>query len=58
MGFNQVVKNATHIEGGMIDHIYVKQGETKKVSYIIEEFPKYYSDHDGDDIILWEEEDS
>ena len=58
MGFNQVVKNATHIEGGMIDHIYVKQGETKKVSYIIEEFPKYYSDHDGVGIILWEEEDS
>ena len=56
MGFSQIVKNATHIEGGMIDHVYIKQGEITEVSYIIEEFPKYYSDHDGVGIILWEEE--
>ena len=56
MGFSQLVKNATLIEGGMIDHVYIKQGEITKVSYIIEEFPKYYSDHDGVGIILWEEE--
>ena len=47
MGFAQIVKKATHIEGGLIDHIYVRQGRNKKYSWIVEQFPKYYSDHDG-----------
>ena len=47
MGFAQIVKKATHIEGGLIDHIYVRQGGDKKYSWIVEQFPKYYSDHDG-----------
>ena len=55
IGFNQVVKQATHIEGGLLDHVYIKQGEIQTL-YIIEEFTKYYSDHDGLSIILWEEE--
>ena len=47
MGFAQIVKKATHIEGGLIDHIYVRQGRNKKYAWIVEQFPKYYSDHDG-----------
>ena len=53
-GFKQIVRKATHIEGGLIDHVYLIQGENSKFSYIIENFPKYYSDHDGIGLILWE----
>ena len=28
-GFAQIVKNSTHIEGGLIDHIYIRQGREK-----------------------------
>jgi exonuclease III len=55
-GFNQVVSKATHIEGGLIDHVYLNQGENSKFSYKVENFPKYYSDHDGLGLILWEVE--
>ena len=46
-GFAQIVKNPTHIEGGLIDHIYVRQGRKKMFSWVLEHFIKYYSDHDG-----------
>ena len=54
-GFEQLVKRSTHIEGGMIDHIYIIQGEKTRFSYKVVNFPKYYSDHDGLGIILSEE---
>ena len=57
-GFKQIVEKSTHIEGGIIDHVYLIQGDDSKFKYIIEEFPKYYSDHDGLGLILWEEEES
>ena len=55
MGFEQIVRKATHIEGGLIDHVYIKQGETVQYLWDLEEFPKYYSDHDGFGITLWQE---
>ena len=47
MGFTQIVKKPTHIDGGLIDHIYVRQGKDKMFNWVLELFPKYYSDHDG-----------
>ena len=51
-GFLQIVKNVTHIEGGLLDHVYIHLDE-KVYSWAIEEFPKYYSDHDGIGLTLW-----
>ena len=53
-GFEQIVKNATHIEGGLIDHVYIRQGKKHKMSWNLEHFPKYYSDHDGLGLTLWQ----
>ena len=54
MGFEQIVTRATHIEGGLIDHVYISQGENVKFAWVLEDFPKYYSDHDGLCLTLWE----
>ena len=43
-GFSQLVKDATHIQGRVIDHVYVN--DTACVLEI-ERFSPYYSDHDG-----------
>ena len=53
-GFEQVVRIATHIEGGLLDHVYIRSGENKKFDWGLEIFPKYYSDHDGIGLTLWE----
>ena len=52
MGLKQLVKRSTHIEGGLIDHVYLKEVNHSKVCHIVEEFPKYYSDHDGIGLVL------
>ena len=52
MGFKQLVKKSTHIERGLIDHVYLYEGKTSKAKHIIDVFPKYYSDHDGIGLIL------
>ena len=57
-GFKQIVRKATQIEGGLIDHVYLKQGKNHKFSYIIENFPKYYSDYDGIGLILSEDQEN
>ena len=54
IGFTQIVTKATHIEGGLIDHVYIKEGPSMKFSWVIEDFPKYYSDHDGLCLTLWQ----
>ena len=51
-GFLQIVKTATHIEGGVLDHVYINTNEDE-ISWDIEKFPKYYSDHDGIGLTLW-----
>ena len=47
MGFKQIVKQATHIQGGALDHIYISQGCTTGFKTSLEYIPKYYSDHDS-----------
>ena len=53
-GFEQIIKKATHIEGGLIDHVYIRQGKENKSLWDLEHFPKYYSDHDGLGLTLWQ----
>ena len=50
--FSQIVKTATQIEGGVLDHVYINTNEDE-ISWEIEKFPKYYSDHDGIGLTLW-----
>merc|ERR1712240_788582 len=52
VGFKQIVSESTHIDGGVIDHIYLSQNGNIGLKWIIEYFPKYYSDHDGLGLIL------
>ena len=51
--FQQIVTQATHIEGGSLDHIYMKQIEEAKYDWELEYFPKYFSDHDALGLTLW-----
>ena len=53
-GFEQIIKKATHIEGGLIDHVYIRQGKENKSLWDLEHFLKYYSDHDGLGLTLWQ----
>ena len=43
-GFSQLMKESTHVQGRVIDHIYVND-EARVLE--IERFSPYYSDHDG-----------
>ena len=54
MGFKQIVTSATHISGGAIDHVYIKQGSSTRFDWSLEYMPKYYSDHDGLGLTMWE----
>ena len=56
MGFKQIVTQATHEEGRALDHIYIRQGQTTRFDWTLEYFPKYYSDHDGVGLAMWESE--
>ena len=55
LNFNQVVKQATHVEGGQLDHLYIKKGKGTGMSWVIEVSPKYYSDHDCIGVTLCQE---
>ena len=57
-GFKQLVNKATHIEGGLIDHVYVRTVKDSQYSWNIEDFPKYYSDHDSIGLTLWKKTDA
>ena len=54
MGFKQIVMESTHIDGGVIDHIYILQGKQTRFEWALELMPKYYSDHDGVCLTVWE----
>ena len=55
--FQQVVLQATHTEGGLIDHLYIKKGgASTDCSWKLEVSPKYYSDHDCIGVTLYESE--
>ena len=51
-GFQQIVTDATHIDGGAIDHIYLSQ-DCSRLEWRLELCPKYYSDHDGLYLTVW-----
>ena len=53
IGFQQVVTESTHIEGGILDHIYMSKKDNTISKWIVEYFPKYYSDHDCVGLILY-----
>ena len=53
IGFQQIVTTATHIEGGAIDHIYIIHGGDNRFEWNLEYCPKYYSDHDGLCLTMW-----
>ena len=57
-GFKQLVNKATHIEGGLIDHVYVRKVKDCQYSWNIEDFPKYYSDHDSIGLTIWKKTDA
>ena len=52
IGFQQIVTDATHIDGGAIDHIYLSQ-DCSRLEWRLELCPKYYSDHDGLYLTVW-----
>ena len=54
LGFKQIVTKPTHIDGRTIDHIYIRNGENSRYVWTLEYFPKYYIDHDGLGLILWD----
>ena len=55
LGFQQVVAESTHIDGGLIDHIYLSTNEKIVSKWIVDYFPKYYSDHDAVGLMLLED---
>merc|ERR1712126_266671 len=46
MGFNQLMTEATHIQGGWIDHVYWIDPNKLWKNPRVERFCVYYSDHD------------
>ena len=47
LGFKQYVIGPTHIAGGHLDHLYMRQGGDQAVTINAERYSPYYSDHDG-----------
>ena len=45
--FKQVINKATHIEGGHLNHVYIKNMGNYVGTPDIVIIPKYYSDHDS-----------
>ena len=54
MGFEQIVTKSTHIDGRTIDHIYISLKVKERFDWVLEHLPKYYSDHDGLGLTMWE----
>ena len=54
IGFKQLVTQATHTDGKALDHVYVRQGRKRRFDWALELMPKYYSDHEGIGLTLWE----
>ena len=47
LGFKQLVKDATHVQGGHIDHCYWLDKTKEWELPHLEHYTPYYSDHDG-----------
>ena len=52
LGFTEVVREATHIDGGHLDHAYVLNMGGLIEDTVVQIVSKYYSDHDAVCIIL------
>ena len=46
-GFQQLVTQATHVEGGLIDHVYWLDKDNVWNPPTLEQYCPYYSDHDA-----------
>ena len=46
-GFRQLVEDPTHVAGGRIDHIYLRDPENLLSSFDLHHYSPFYSDHDG-----------
>ena len=47
LGFKELIRQATHIEGGHLDHAYFLNVGNFKEEPVVYLIPKYYSDHDA-----------
>ena len=55
-GFIQLVKEATHIRGGHIDHVYWRDVNGGWKAPQLQRYSPYYSDHDGSCVTLMKRE--
>ena len=55
LGFRQLVSSATHINGGLLDQVYIRQVEGIKGA-MVEQMSNYYSDHDTITVHIQQEE--
>ena len=46
-GFEQMVQEATHDDGGRIDHLYIKKSPEMQADAELLQYSPYYSDHDA-----------
>ena len=46
-GFKQLVKEATHIQGRLLDHFYIRLMQENTVKTSLLRYSPYYSDHDA-----------
>ena len=46
-GFKQLVKEATHISGRLLDHFYIRQDQADSPETSVLRYSPYYSDHDA-----------
>ena len=46
-GFQQLVTGPTHIAGGRIDHVYIRDPHSLLASFQLTPYTPYFSDHDG-----------
>ena len=47
LGFKELIRQATHIEGGHLDHAYFLNVGNFNGEPVVHLIPKYYSDHDA-----------
>ena len=45
-GFKQLVTSPTHVGGGRIDHVYLRDPEKQLSGYDLTHYTPHYSDHD------------
>ena len=46
-GFTQLMKEATHIQGRLLDHFYFREKENDQLVTSVFRYSPYYADHDA-----------